>query len=112
MSKIETVMIKHYFDDAEKLELGNEMSEAVNAKNQIEDEFKEVKASYKAQIEEQEHKCKIKARLIKDGWEHRRIECRVEPDFENKKMNYVDVLTGDIVKQRDLTADELQLNIE
>ena len=67
---------KFFLTEEEKLQIGNELSAAFILKTELEDGLKEVKASYKAKIEEQELIFKTTARLIRDGYEIRKVRWR------------------------------------
>ena len=104
-------MEKYYFSDTEKLQIGEEMSAAVEEKRILEEELKEIKASYKAKIEEKELHIKSNARFLKDGYEMRRVPVKEKPDYKRKVMETISEETGNILKTRKLRSDEMQRKI-
>jgi phage FluMu gp28-like protein len=101
-------MEKFFFSEEEKLQIGHELSTAIDKKTMLEEELKEVKANYKAKIEEQELQIRVNARFIKDGYEMRRVPVKEVADYKRKIMETVSEETGNVLKTRKLTSDELQ----
>lgn len=69
--KCEVRTIKHVYSNDEKLTIGNELAHAHEKLGQIEAEFDEVKASFKAKTTEQEAKVGVLATNLRNGYDMR-----------------------------------------
>lgn len=109
MTDIIKESVKYIFTDDEKKEIAADMARAVQKVDDLTAELKDIQIQYKANISAKNSEVKAKAALIRDGYEYRYCECHRE--IKNNKCYLYDVETGDLVKERDLTADERQIKI-
>lgn len=79
---------------------------------ETENEKKSVMTSYKDRLERVSGEIRVSARLYKDRYEMRDIECEVQRDLDTGEVLYIRTDTGDIVHRDKMTMVERQRRIE
>ncbi len=79
---------------------------------EIEGEKKAVTSAFKERTERVKGEIRIAARLYKDGYEMRDIECVVERDFDTGEVRYIRTDTGQVAHTSKMTMVERQRRIE
>lgn len=100
--KIHQIEGDYFFTEAELLKLGEEQAANHFLIGECEEKVKEAKANLNY------HKAKTQtfAVKIRDKKETREFDCRVE--FGNGKAKYIRLSDGVIMKERNMTTDEMQ----
>lgn len=101
--------IKHHFTEDEKREIAIEMAEKVTQLKKAEDDLKAVKSEFKSKIDGFQANVNFAAPQLTNGYEMRTIECERVPEWDRKVWLYTAVDTGVVVKESDMTADDLQM---
>lgn len=78
----------------------------------LEEEFKKEKAKYKKAIDDKKLEFALNRKILVQGYEDKEMDCALVPDFTAKKMEYVDVDSGEVVYSRKLRPDERQLTLK
>lgn len=110
-TKQEKCMVRYFFNDDEKRDLGSEMAQASIESDGLEEELKSVKAQYKANVEQAQLTRNVAARKIKDGYEMRRLECKMEYDYVARTKTVFHPQSGEVVQVLKLSADECQAKL-
>jgi len=112
--EIEIKLIKHILTLEERDEIGGELAAAHSKLCEINGEFDQVKASYKAKVTEQESKIGRISSLRNAGYEMRNARCRVEyfPKEARKKywLEFADA-KADPVLIEDMSAADVQAKL-
>lgn len=111
-TKIVQEFLRYDFSEQELKEKAKALSLALQLKERAESEQKAAQAQFKERIEAQQNIISRVSREIYSGWEMRNIDCRVEfhvPTVASKRITRID--TGELVAERPMNADELQLHM-
>ena len=111
MENVIRKFIRHYFEDSEKLDLSNKMSEAIISKNRFEADLKTVQSQFRSRIQEASAEISGLAQKINSGWEMQEIQCRVIKDFDDGVIRFQSIETDEIVEERPMTIDERQMRL-
>lgn len=103
--------IKHIFDENEKKEIAVELAQKVANLQQAEDDKKAVMSEYKSQIDGIQADINGAARKLNNGYEMRTIKCEVVPIWDKKVWEYRLLDNGDMIKEKAMTADDLQMKL-
>lgn len=103
--------IKHEFAEDEKKEIAIEMAQKVANLQQAEDDKKAVMSDYKSQIDGIQAGINSAATKLNNSYEMRTIKCEKTPDWKSKVWKYVRVDTGEMIKEKAMTADDLQMKL-
>lgn len=104
--------LKHHFTAEERLKLSEQLSQAVMERSAAEEELQTVKADFKSRITRAEATIADCARKINTGYEMRSVECELVKDFATNTVRYRRLDTGEIVRERAMTAVERQRSLE
>jgi hypothetical protein len=107
-----TYMCKYVFTGKEKTEIAQEMAQSVSEKEQAEKDKKSVMIDFNSQIEGLAAKVNNSATKLNNGYEMRSIKCEIEMDFSNRVVRYIRTDNYETAKERTMTSDELQMQIE
>lgn len=108
----ETVRVTQPLTEAEKLEYGQEMADALARIEELEGELDAQRKYYKRLIEEQEKLAKDASRLWREGAEEREIACDVLKDWNTGEMVWVEACEPHAeVIRRPMTEEERQLSL-
>lgn len=88
ITKKETHLIEYKFSEEELKEKSKRMANACQEKSSIEDEFKQVKTSFKYKIEGKEAEINILSNHVANGYEMKNVECDVILNFEKGEREY------------------------
>jgi hypothetical protein len=111
-SEKSTEFIKHTFTEEEKREIASEMAQKITEANEIERQAKAVAGSFKGQIDELKAKVSNCSTKYNNGFEMRNELCDVSRDYDNRMVYYYLEGTSELVKERAMTASELQRELE
>jgi hypothetical protein len=97
---------KKEYTDAEKIEFGKMMADAIQKINEKAAELKEFSTAIKSQVAEQETILAECAAKISKGYEMDSIMCYVVYGSDGKTATFTNKETGEVVEERELTEEE------
>lgn len=103
--------VRYRFTESERKTIADDMAQAVETKEEAEDQLKAIKADYKSSIEEAEAKIRACARKLQIGYEMRNVDCTVDRDFKQRVIRFIRCDTFETVEERPMTSDELQMKL-
>ena len=103
---------KYEFSAEEKRDNAQTLAIKTQDLEQAEDEKKSVMSTYKERIDKIALEVKSAARMYKDGYEMRDIECVVERDFDSGVVKFVRTDNGEIARTSKMTMAERQLTVD
>lgn len=103
---------KHVFTQEEKDSKLQQMLTAMRIKQEIEDELKTTKSTYKAKIDSRDAEIKLMSNLLNAGQEDRTFQCILFKDFESGKRFYIEVGTNKTIGEELLTAADYQTQMD
>lgn len=109
--EIKKEYLKCVLSAEELLEYGNSLARLHSECSELKEQAKSVASDFKAKIDAATSQGGIFARAISNGFEYRDVECEVDRDFEAKKVWTTRLDTGEIIKSRDMTQEELQVHL-
>lgn len=104
-------MLRCDLTEKEKAELAATMAEDQAKLESLEDEKKAVASDYKSRIEQTQGTIRRNSATYRQGWELRETECSEIHDYERAEFRIVRLDTGEFVKCRPMTQDELTLSL-
>lgn len=105
----ETITVSEPLTDAERLEYGQEMADALDQIEKYEAELDGQRKLYKRLIEQQEKIAKDAAKLYREGKEEREVHCDLLKDWDKCEMVWVESTEHyREVLRRPMTAEERQ----
>lgn len=110
--KYSTECLKHIFTEDEKEELAAEMARKVIDLKQLEDYKKAFIADFSSRIERTKAQIHNAATKLNDGYEMRSIKCEIRMDYTKKIVQFLDIETKEILKERMMRDDEMQMEME
>ena len=110
--KYENEFIKYIFTEEEKREIAGEMAQKIVNLQQTEDDLKAIKSDYKSQMDGIQAGINSAATKMTSGYEMRSMKCQVLPNYEKKVWEYIRVDTGELVKEKRMTSNDLQMEFE
>lgn len=103
---------KHTFTQEERDTKLSELLAAIQRKEELDAEKKQVMSGYKNKLDEQESNIKVISNLLNMGFEHRPFSCYLTKDFEAGKRFYHEVGSGLLISTESLTASDYQTEID
>lgn len=103
--------IKHIFTESEKAGIAIEMAQKVSELSSAEDNKKAVMSDFKSQIDLLQAKVNSAAIKLNNGYEMQNIKCEVVPDWDSKIWQYFRVDNESLVKEKPMSADDLQMRL-
>jgi len=104
-----TEYLRHNFTADERLKMGDELAANHNRLADIETEEAVVKAQFKERKAQVEQSVSKLSRELGNGFVMQNVDCRLEWDKPNvNEVSYVRIDTGEVVKTRPFTAQEMQ----
>ena len=97
--------------DAERLEMGTAMSDALKKIEVLEDELSKIKKSFATDIETVENEVKGYGEKLRAGYEIRPMRVRVALDYDVGTATEFRDDTGEIISTRKLSPAECQINL-
>jgi len=107
-NKISKEFLKCMLTNDEKLDLSSSLAEAYTGIQELEEQKKSAMSALKAQIDSKTADATRMARLVHDGYEMRHVECETIYDLSLKLATVLRKDTGEVLKERPMTQDELQ----
>jgi hypothetical protein len=103
--------VRHPFTPQETGDLAQEMAQAVARLDELEAEFGEVKAAFKEKMAKAKKTVKSCAAKIRQGFEMRLVECRMEKEFATNAVRLYRLDTAELVEERAMTVEERQRSL-
>ena len=100
--------LKCELTEAEIKQLGYDLARKYSEITDLEENKKAVSSDFKSQIDAATALASSMSRKIQNGYEFRDVECEIRRDYARKIIEWVRLDTGEIFKDRIMTADELQ----
>jgi hypothetical protein len=89
--------------------MGSDLADAYNRLSAIDDEEGVIKAKFKERRASIEQTIGSRSRDLGNGWTMENVECRLEYDVPNvNEVSYIRIDTGEVVKTRAFTQEEMQ----
>lgn len=110
-TETEKAPVKYTFTKDERADIADEMAEAVSEAERLKDELKSVQADYKARIQVQEATARANSQRLKNGYEYREMDCPVEYSARTRTATLYHPETGEVIRTRIISDDELQLRL-
>lgn len=98
--------------EIELLNKARELAKFQQDKVQLEEQAKSAAATYKDKISGTQLNINILSRDITNGYEQRPIDCYWEFDYAARKKRLVRTDTGETVKTEDISASEMQKEMD
>jgi hypothetical protein len=92
----------------EKMLRGGELASTMEERERVEEEFSEVKETFKGRLKGIDNKVLELKQIVLEGRERRDVECYTHPDFENDRVEVVRTDSHEVVETRRMTAEERQ----
>ena len=99
---------KYKFNEEEKRELASELAQGVAELQQKEDDKKAIMSDLKSQIDSLNAKTNGLAGKMNNGYEMRHIECEVIRDFAKHEIRYLRIDTGECVRTKKMSQEDLE----
>jgi len=99
---------KYVFSDDEKKEIASDMAQKISDLERLESEKKSFTKRIGGDIDIASGQARQGAEKLNSGYEMRHIECEVERDYDLKVVRYIRTDTGETVKEKRMTSDDLQ----
>ena len=109
--KYENEFLKYVFTEDELKEIAGEMAQKIVNLQQAEDDLKAIKSDYKSQMDGIQAGINQAATKMTSGYEMRPTKCKMVPDYPRKVWQYVRVDTGEMVKEKNMTSNDLKWNL-
>ena len=110
--KFENEFIKYVFTESEKKDIAAEMAQKIVTLQQTEDDLKAIKSDFKSQIDGVQAGINSAATKLTSGYDMRSIKCQVVPNYLKKVWEYIRVDTGEMVKKKSMTSNDLQMEFD
>jgi len=104
-------VVKVILTTTEVRELGQDLARKYSEIIDLEDQKKAVTSEYKSRIDAGAAEASALARKIGNGYEFREVHCQIYVDVALSRTYTVRMDTGEILKSRPATSDELQTSL-
>ena len=104
--------IKHAFTKDEKKEIAIEIAQKVSDLQLAEDDKKAVMSDFKSRIDLLQANVNSAATKLNNGYEMQTVKCEIIPDWDKKIWQYFRVDNELLVKEKPMTADDLQMKLD
>lgn len=98
--------------DAEKLQIGAKLADAYQRQTELQEEIDMFKSGAKAREQNIEGEIGIKSALIRQGYEHRQVECETVKDFDAGTIVIRRLDTQETVETRTMAGSEKQMGFD
>ena len=112
MSATESVFGKYEFTPEELDTKRLDIIIAIHNKTLKENEKKAVVKEFGSEIANLDEQIKTLSTHIRDGYEYRHVNCRVERIFDRKLKRYWSVSTGQLVREEPFSEADYQLRMD
>ena len=109
--RFENEFVKYTFTDEEKKNIATDMAQKIVTLQQVDDNLKAIKSDFKSQIDGIQAGINLAATKMNNGYEMRSVKCEVVPNWNKKVWEYINVDTGLVVKEKDMTTNDLQMKM-
>lgn len=99
-------------NDAERVELVNQLSEHYESLAEVEIEMKIASNDFKSKLKGLESEIREKSRLVRTGIEYRKVGCDVVLDYEMGSVNVVRSDTDEVVESKAMTDEQRQQRLD
>lgn len=106
--KTEILNLECVLTDTEKLAYSKEMAAAVLSRTRAEENLARYSKQMKSEICDHGNTINLISDKLNTGKELREIECSIDFDTKRKEKVYYRMDTGELVKRRKMTAQEMQ----
>ena len=103
--------LKYVFTTDEAKENAGNMARSIKEVSQIENELASVKSSFKSKLDLASAEIKQLAEHVANGYEFRNIEVDVTLDFSDRRVYVHRTDNQELVEDRKMNADEMQLEL-
>ncbi len=107
-----TKLMRHPFTTDERVEFGQQLSQALNDQREVADELATLKAQYKSKESEVAGRINLLANKITTGYEMREVKVNTVIDLISGKVQVIRIDTGEVVEEREAKDSEHQLVLE
>jgi hypothetical protein len=102
-------ILKVLFTVKQRLEMGEQMANAIRNTKQAQDEAKSVKAQYDGKIKQFDAEISNISERLNSGWEMKPVDCEETRDYRTGSAIVRRVDTQEIIEERALTWEERQM---
>lgn len=109
----ETAVIEYEvkLTNADRLKIGQQLGDLDNVEDQIKTSQAAAVAGFKARLADNQAERKQLSMCLRTGLQQRVAECQVVYDYDAGLVKYVELESGQVVKTRDMSKEERQLNL-
>jgi len=107
-----TELLKVVLTKPEKVDLSEEMAKASVAIEDLEAQKKAAAAHYDGEIKSAKAIVSVNARKIRDGFQMQPVKIETVHDWTDKSVTTTRLDTGEIIRSREMTANERQMTLE
>lgn len=100
------------FTEAEMLDMGRDLCEAIRVQGQLTEELATIKSDYKGKIGDRTTRINELVAKVTSGCENRDVDCEKHIDFVQNIVRVVRMDTGEIIEERGLFHYERQMALE
>jgi hypothetical protein len=111
-TEYKNIWCQYSFSPEEMTEIARELAIKTQLVPEIENNAKKAAAQFKEQLLNAKSEQDRAARLYKDGYEMRDIECFVERDFDTGEIKYIRTDTGETARVEKMSMAERQMTID
>lgn len=112
----ETIQTKEHLkcllSEKEIKDAGAALARSYSEITDLEEQKKSVTSDFKAKIDGATAQASILARKIQNGYDFRDVECEEVWDYDDKVVELIRLDTGETVKSRKITPEELQRKLD
>jgi hypothetical protein len=112
MEKFSDEYVKYLFNEEEKREIASEMARKVSEHGQAEDDKKAIMADLKSRIDGLQAQINSSATKLNNGYEMRTVKCHVVPDYAMRVWRIYRLDTDEMVREKRMAADDLQMRLD
>lgn len=112
MPRHSTEMCKCFYNPEELRDMSEEMARKIGELDEKEAAKKAVAAQYKADIEAKQKEINDLAQRVRNKFEYRDVKLYITWDWEQRKVIFTRSDTGEVHRERAMTVDELQTEID
>jgi len=106
-----TKLLRVNFTSKEKLDMGDQMANAIRNIKSAEEDLSSVSSQYKSDIKKYQAELSSLAERLNCGWEMRSVNCIQHKDYTLKSVFIQRLDTRETIEERAMTADELQMGL-
>lgn len=105
------IEFQHELDDDELLEVGQKVVEFDAEEDLVAEEKKLANAKWNARLKDVQAEKKRHIRMLRDKFETREEECECVLDYKEGMTRYFSIKTGELIKERELSNEERQMDM-